>query len=88
MGRGAGHGVWIFEGGQLINLRTYKSGALKRTITFSRGVEGVRCAIEHLWVLEAGKRSIEVTSAVDGLPLTILSFKQTSGSCKISKRKS
>jgi hypothetical protein len=86
MGRGEGHGVWIYEEGRLVQLRTYKSGALKRTITFTRKPDGIGCAVEHRWVLEEGKRTIEVTSGVDGLPLTILSFKQTSSTCRLNKK--
>ena len=84
MGRGQGHGVWIFEPGRLTHLRTYKTGAMKETLTFARGPKGLTCTATHGWALEEGKRTIEVTSAVDGLPLTILSFRQVSQSCRVT----
>jgi hypothetical protein len=40
---GGGHVLWIFQDGQLIQLRTLKAGAYKGTISFSRSAEGLRC---------------------------------------------
>lgn len=87
MGRGPGYAVWILEDtGNLVGLRTYKGGGLKRTVSFNRTPEGLKCAHLMGWATESGKKGIEVNSAVDGEPMLILAWQQLSFRCSMSQR--
>jgi hypothetical protein len=86
MGRGPGHVVWVFDAGTLTMLRTYKSGAHKKVFTFTRTAEGIACRYDHIWAFEGDRKSIEVTSAIDGHPLVIVSYKQLSSRCRVTKK--
>jgi hypothetical protein len=83
--RGGGHGVWIFEDATLTFLRTYKGGALKRTIPFARDAKGLTCNYNETLVREEGVSGIVLESGIDGVPTTILSAKQISSSCRVMK---
>ena len=84
---GSGNAVLFFADGTLINLRTYKGGAFKREITFARVGDGFACSIQDTFAREGGIGSIEMRSAVDGAPVTVISSKQTSSSCQVAKLK-
>jgi len=84
--RGGGHGVWIFEDAKLTFLRTYKGGAMKRTIAFARGADGLTCNYNETFVREVGVGGIVLESAIDGVPTTILSAKQISSTCRVTKQ--
>jgi hypothetical protein len=82
--RGGGHGVWLFADGTLTFLRTYKGGALKRTIAFAHGAKGLTCKATESLVREVGVAGIVLESGVDGRLMTIVSSKQISSSCRVT----
>jgi hypothetical protein len=82
-----GQAVWFFEDGVLTSLRTYgNAGGYKRTIRFTRNADGIGCSVVASHVREEGVGRVETRSVIDNLPVTILSAKQTSSACKVSKR--
>jgi hypothetical protein len=81
---GGGHGVWLFENGTLTNLRTYQGGALKRTITFAQGSNGLSCRATESMAREDGVTCL-ILAGSDGRPSQILSFKQISSTCRVTK---
>jgi hypothetical protein len=84
---GGGYAVWVFNDGTLTSLRTYgKSGAFKRDVAFARKGKGLACTITEGFAWEAGKGNVTFNSPIDGLPTTIVSARQTSSSCRITKR--
>jgi hypothetical protein len=81
-----GQSVWFFDEGALTSLRTYgNAGGYKRTITFSRDAKGLNCAVKASHVREEGVGRVATRSIVDSAPVTILSSKQSSSACKVSK---
>jgi hypothetical protein len=83
---GGGHALWIFEDGQLINLRTFRAGAYKGTISFSRGADGLRCTIRAAYAREAGIADWNWISPITGTDIQMKSIKPISSSCQVSKR--
>jgi hypothetical protein len=82
---GGGHAVWAFTNGTLNYLRTYKgAGGYKRTFTFSRGASGIACTIRTAFARETGVGRIDMESPF-GDRVEILSSKQVSSSCRVSK---
>lgn len=84
---GSGHAVWFFDKETLTNLRVYKGGAFKREILFARGASGLTCTVTDAFLREDGVGSIELRSAVDGTPVKLISSKQVSSSCQVTKPK-
>jgi hypothetical protein len=84
---GEGHAVWFFENGTLINLRTYKGGAFRREIAFVRTADGYSCTIQEAYARETGVAGIELKSAVDGATIMVVSAKQVSSNCVVTKSK-
>jgi hypothetical protein len=83
---GGGEGVHLFKDGVLTFIRTYKAGAFKRIIAFSRTPDGLSCTIEENYAREDGVGEIAMNSAIDGGPVVLLSYKQISSTCHISKQ--
>lgn len=83
---GGGHALWIFQDGQLINLRTFRAGAYKGTISFSRGPEGLRCSIRPAYAREAGIADWNWVSPISGTDIQMKSIKPISSSCQVTKR--
>jgi hypothetical protein len=84
--RGGGHGIWTFENGTLTYLRIFKGGAMKWTMAFARGADGLTCKASENFVREVGVNGIVTQSALDGVPIVILSAKQISSSCRVAKQ--
>jgi hypothetical protein len=82
---GGGRAVWSFQGGALTYTRAFEGGAVRLVITFTRGSAGVACTANEVFARETGK-AFTLKSPVDGVPLTILSTKQASSSCKVEKK--
>ena len=62
------------------------AGGFKRTIHFARdGADTFTCKIEAAYLREDGVGRVATRSAIDNVPFTILSAKQVSSSCKVSK---
>jgi hypothetical protein len=84
-----GQVVWVFADGALTTLRVFgNAGGFKRTISFTRtsdGAGGFDCKIEAAHLREDGVGRVATRSPVDNAPVTILSSKQVSSSCKVSK---
>jgi hypothetical protein len=79
---GGGVGVWSFSDGTLTYLRTYKvAGTFKRDISFSRAAEGFVCTANEAF----GSGPVVFNSPVDDVPITIVSWKQLSSTCRVSK---
>jgi len=83
---GGGHVLWIFEDGKLINLRTFRAGGYRGTISFSRGPDGLRCAIRAAYAREAGVADWNWVSPITGTDIQMKSVKPISSSCEVSKR--
>jgi hypothetical protein len=81
-----GHAVWLFDDGKLTFLRTFKGGGLKLTISFASGLEGLGCKAVESLVREEGVQGIMTESAIDGMPVTVLSAKQISADCRLTKQ--
>lgn len=82
-----GQVVWVFEDGALTTLRIFgNAGGFKRTISFTRdGAGAFTCTINAAHLREDGVGRVATRSPVDNAPVTILSSKQVSSSCKVSK---
>jgi len=83
---GGGHVLWIFEDGTLIHLRTFKAGAYKGSISFSRGAEGLRCSFRAAFAHEAGIPDWNWISPVTGTDVRMKSIKAISSDCQVTKR--
>jgi len=83
---GGGHGVWTFDSGTLTFLRIFKGGALKRTMAFARTAEGLTCQANENLVREEGVKGVVTESPFDGVPIVILSAKQISSTCRVTKQ--
>jgi hypothetical protein len=85
-GLGGGDGVYIFEDAVLTFLRTYKEGAFKRTIAFSRSSGGLSCAADEAFVREEGVGDLTLNSGIDDVPVILVSYKQLSSTCRVIKQ--
>jgi hypothetical protein len=83
---GGGHILWIFEDGKLISLRTFRAGGFRSTISFSRGPEGLRCAISAAYAREAGIADWNWISPITGTDIQMKSVKPISSDCEVVKR--
>jgi hypothetical protein len=82
---GGGDAVWVFTNGTLNYLRTYKgAGGYKRTFTFTRAGGGINCSIRTAFARENGVGRIDLESPF-GVRVEILSSKQVSSTCRVSK---
>ncbi|MET0278490.1 MAG: hypothetical protein ABW198_09170 [Pseudorhodoplanes sp.] len=85
-GPGGGQAIWLFEDGTLTTLRTFGGdGGFKRTISFTREGNGFACSLKSTFMREEGVGRIATRSVIDNVPLTILSARQVSSSCRIAK---
>jgi len=83
--RGGGTFTWLFENGVLSFVRTYEVGAMKATFEVSRTDRGFACTATVSWPKEVGKPSIVLRSFVDNSKVEIMTAKQSTSSCAISK---
>jgi hypothetical protein len=84
---GGGHGLWIFKDGILTTLRIYdQGGAFKRDIAFTRAGKGFACKVTEGYAREGGTGSVTFNSPINGKRVTVVSARQTSSSCKVTKR--
>jgi hypothetical protein len=83
--RGGGEGLWTFAYGVLTFVRTLQSGAFRITFEFARGSGGITCAATATFAREqSGSGPIRLESPFGG-QVTIISSKQQSSNCRISK---
>jgi hypothetical protein len=83
---GGGEGVFLFKEGVLTFIRTFKSGAIKRDIAFSRTPDGLSCAAEENFAREEGAGDLAMNSAIDDQSAIIVSSKQISSTCRVMKQ--
>jgi hypothetical protein len=83
---GGGDAVWVFTNGTLNYLRTYRgAGGYKRTFTFARTGAGLTCRVRTAFAREDGVGRIDFEAPVGNGRVEILSSKQISSSCRVSK---
>lgn len=80
-----GQAVWQFKDGELTFVRTYKDGAIRTIIALKQDRQNLTCAANVTYARERGKGGLVLNSPIDGVPVTILSWKQVSSSCQISR---
>jgi len=66
-------------------MRTYEAGALKATFAVTRSETGFACTAGASWFKETGMPTIVLRSFLDNARIEIVSAKQSSSSCSISK---
>jgi hypothetical protein len=83
---GGGDSVWLFADGTLTTLRTYtEAGGYKRSIAFARSGGGITCTARETFMRETGVGRIALRSGIDDVPTTVLSARQVSSSCRVTK---
>ena len=80
-----GQRVWIFENNALTSLRTKAEGGAKLAIAFSRAGDSVSCKVDRKFAREVGVDLIVSESSISGNRVEILSAKEVSNSCSVSK---
>jgi hypothetical protein len=85
--RGGGDVIWRFADNTLTFVRTLPSGAFRTQFAFARASDGLTCAFNDAFARETGKGPVRLISPFNGRPVTILSAKVTSSTCKMSRKK-
>lgn len=86
---GGGDVVWFFEDNTLTMLRTYKgAGGYKRILAFERKNNAITCNARETYVREDGVGRILSRSAIDDLPVVIVSSRMISSTCTVTPKKS
>ena len=83
---GGGNAMWSFQDGKLINIRSFKAGAYRGTISFSRGAEGLRCTLHAAYAREAGIADWNWISPISGTDIRMKSIRPISSDCQAAKR--
>lgn len=78
--------MWIFQNSQLIQLRTFKAGAYRATISFSRGADALRCTLRAAHAREVGMADWNWVSPISGADIQMKSIKPISSDCQVAKR--
>jgi hypothetical protein len=85
---GGGDSIWLFEDGALVTLRTYtKAGGYKRTIAFERKGGAITCTAKEIFMREEGAGPPSLRSAIDNVPVLVLSYKPAASTCKVTLKK-
>jgi hypothetical protein len=79
--------LWVLKDNSLVLLRTQEVGAQVMTVKFTRGASGLTCAIDTALAQEVGAGAGRTVSAFSG-KVVLVSMKQTSASCSVSKGRS
>jgi hypothetical protein len=80
-----GQAVWQFTDGELTFVRSYKEGAVRTIIALKQDGQNLTCRATSTYARERGKGGLVLNSPIDGVPVTILSWKQVSSSCQITR---
>lgn len=80
-----GQAVWRFKEGELTFVRSYKDGAVSTTIALKQDGQNLACTASLIYARERGKGGLVLNSPIDGVLVTILSWKQASSSCQITR---
>lgn len=78
--------LWVLKDDSLVLLRTQEVGAQVMTLKFGRGPSGLTCSIETALAKEVGAGAGKTVSAFSG-KVVMVSMKQTSSICSVSKRR-
>ena len=79
-----GDGLWLIDGDKLVLLRAFDAGGFKAEIEFKGSGQAMTCSYRAPFVREDGK-NIRMQQGVVGGPVTILSAKQTSSDCRVTR---
>ena len=82
-----GEAVWQFKDGDLNFVRSYQGGAVRTVISLKRDGQKLTCATTTVFARERGKNGLVLNSAIDGAPVTILSWKPVSSICDVTGKK-
>ena len=80
-----GEAVWQFKDGELDFVRSYKGGAVRTIISLKRDGQNLTCTASSTYAREQGKRGMVLNSPIDGVPVTILSWKPVSSTCNVTR---
>jgi len=80
-----GQAVWQFKDGELTFVRSYKDGAIRIIISLKQDGQNLACTATSAYAREQGKRGLVLNSPIDGVPVTILNWKQVSSSCQVTR---
>ena len=83
--RGSGEGIWRFADGTLTFLRTLPAGAFRVSFALDRVGDRLTCKAEAAYAREDGRGPIRLESPYTGDEITIVSARQVSTSCKLSR---
>jgi hypothetical protein len=83
--RGGGEGLWRFADGTLTFLRTLQAGAFRVSFALDRAGDRLTCKAEAAFARENGRGPIRFESPYTGDEITVVSGKQVSSSCKVSR---
>jgi hypothetical protein len=83
-----GEAVWQFKDGDLTFVRSYQGGGATRSvISLKRDGQNLTCTTTLVYARERGKNGLLLNSAIDGAPVTILSWKPLSSTCDVTPKK-
>lgn len=83
---GGGQALWTFQAGKLTNIRTFKAGAYRGTISFTHDADGLRCTLHAAYAREAGVADWNWISPITGTDIRMKSIKPISSDCQVAKR--
>jgi len=83
---GGGDAVFTFEDSVLTFIRTFKEGAIKRAFAFSRSPGALTCTASENFAREGGVGGLAMNSAIDGVPVVVISYKEVSSTCRVVKQ--
>jgi hypothetical protein len=77
-----GEATWQFTDGALVFVRSFRNGgAYRMSIAFKQDGKNLACSAASTFARERGKDNITMNSAIDGVPVTIFSWKGVSSTC-------
>ena len=79
-----GDAMWQFNDGELIFVRSYQGGAMRLIIAIRQDGPNLTCAGSNVFAREGDKRDLIINSPIDGIPVTIFSWKQVSSNCEVT----
>jgi hypothetical protein len=81
-----GEATWQFTDGTLVFVRSFRNGgAYRMSIAFKQDGKNLACSAASTFARERGKDYITMNSAIDGVPVTIFSWKTVSSTCEVTR---
>jgi len=81
-----GYAMWQFRDGELKFVRSYQSGAMRLIFAAKRDGPDLRCVATNVFTREGNKQDLIINSPVEGAPVTISTWKQSSSNCEVTPR--